>query len=150
MSDDGLVQRFFQMLQGTGVPTPFGWAPPQNAQNLATNLTPSRDTVADTLGFPVDAAAYYWRKGDMNPPEIQDRFYSQPPMLGSDSIRGMLGGDPGPTPGRAWVKPGPSFTNTPGGTPPAAMQSSPSVLDIPASPSWPSVLAAILHGGMRR
>jgi hypothetical protein len=82
----------------------------------------------------------------MNPPELQDRFYSQPPMLGSDSIRGMLGGDPGPTRGRAWIKPGPNFTNTRGGTPPAA---APSVLDVPESPSWPSALSVILRG-MRR
>jgi hypothetical protein len=142
MSDSGLLQQLLQAMQGASVPTPFGWAPMQNA-------IPSRDMVANVAGWPVDMATQIWRAGDFNTPEVQSRFshYRTPPMLGSDSIRAMLGGDPTPTPGRAWIAadgsagPESRATITRGGTPPPTPL--PSVFDFLNSPSsWPSALAA--------
>jgi len=142
MSDDGLMQQLWRALQGSTVPTPFGWTPMQNA-------IPSRHTVADVAGYPADAAAWLWRQSDMNAPELQERFYSRPPMLGSDSIRGMLGGDPGPTPGRAWITPTRN-ANPRGGTPPDTMPAAAprSVFDVLGQESFrPSVLSAATRRG---
>ena len=81
MSDDGLMQQLWRALQGSTVPTPFGWTPMQDA-------IPSRDAVADVAGWPIDTASRLWRESDLNSPQVRDRIYSTPPMLGSDFIRG--------------------------------------------------------------
>jgi hypothetical protein len=46
----------------TGIPTPMGWAPTSLWSILANALTPSQQTVATTLGAPVDSAAWLARK----------------------------------------------------------------------------------------
>jgi len=40
-----------------GVPSPAGWLPPNVLSNLAANLTPSRQDIAETLGGPADQLA---------------------------------------------------------------------------------------------
>jgi hypothetical protein len=134
MSDGGFLQQMLQGLQGSGVPTPFGWVPLQRAQAMGDNLM-TRDNVANTLGAPVDALAWLWRQGDMNPPDIQRRLYSQPPALGSEWMRNVIS-PADSTPSRATI--------TPGGTPPA-----PSIFDQAQGQSWPSALAVALYGRPR-
>ena len=46
----------------TGIPTPMGWAPTSLWSILANALTPSQQSVAATLGAPVDSAAWLARK----------------------------------------------------------------------------------------
>jgi hypothetical protein len=41
-----------------GAPTPAGWLPADALSNLAANLTPSRQGIAETLGAPMDAIAW--------------------------------------------------------------------------------------------
>ena len=143
MSDDGLLQQILQAMQGSTVPTPFGWLPAQRIPEMM----PSREGFADAAGWPIDTAAHLWRESDFNSPEVRNRIYQTPPTLGSDSIRAMLGGDPTPTPGRAWINQDGSMgpegraSVTRAGTPPPTPL--PSVFNFLNSPSsWPSALAA--------
>lgn len=99
----------FNVTPGFKLPTPMGWLPANLFSSLAASLTPPKQSVAETLGAPIDAAGWMLHKmglpvpGGEAPPEWQSAPFAggkQPWIpstsvpLGSRNIRAMLDNPP--------------------------------------------------------
>ncbi|MPZ36380.1 MAG: hypothetical protein GEV13_36445 [Rhodospirillales bacterium] len=47
---------------GFKIPTPMGWLTPDHARRMLSHMAPSREAIADTLGVPMDGAAWLARR----------------------------------------------------------------------------------------
>jgi hypothetical protein len=102
---DNFIQQILRASRDQSIPTPFGWLPMSALRSIADTASSPAGVqgISQGLGAPIDAASWLWRNTDFNSPETRDRIYRSPPVLGSDHIRGLLGGDPTPTPGQSWI-----------------------------------------------